>query len=153
MQTIRWHKYRVAGEKPCSLKDFPTSAQIRLPDKDELDLMLRKQRETIAIAQNKLYAEGTQSILIVLQGMDSAGKDSLIKHIMSGINPQGILVHSFKHPTSQELVHSYLWRHYLKLPEKGQITIFNRSHYENVLISKVHPEIVLAERIPGIDSV
>jgi PPK2 family polyphosphate:nucleotide phosphotransferase len=153
MQTPKWHKYRVTGDKPCSLRDYPTTAQIKQPDRDELELMLRKCREAIATEQNKLYAEGKQSILIVLQGMDSAGKDSLIKHIMSGVNPQGILVHSFKHPTSQELVHSYLWRHYLKLPEKGQITIFNRSHYENVLISKVHPEIVLAERIPGIDSV
>ena len=83
--------------------------------------------------------------------MDSAGKDSFIKHIMKGVNPQGLAVHSFKHPSGQEQAHDYLWRHYIYLPEQGQISIFNRSHYENVLISKVHPEIVLAERLPGID--
>jgi len=84
--------------------------------------------------------------------MDSAGKDGTIKHIMSGVNPQGVLVHSFKHPSELELEHDYLWRHAQKMPERGQITIFNRSHYENVLISKVHPQLVLAERLPGIDS-
>ena len=85
--------------------------------------------------------------------MDSAGKDGTIRHIMSGVNPQGVIVTSFKHPNTQELEHDYLWRHAIKLPEHGQIAIFNRSHYENVLISKVHPEIVLAERLPGIDSI
>ena len=83
--------------------------------------------------------------------MDSAGKDGTIKNIMKGVNPQGVLVTSFKHPSIQELEHDYLWRHTIKLPEHGQIVIFNRSHYENVLISKVHPELVLVERIKGYD--
>ena len=85
--------------------------------------------------------------------MDSAGKDGTIKHIMSGVNPQGVTVCSFKHPSALELEHDYLWRHAIKLPGHGQITIFNRSHYENVLISKVHPQLVLAECLPGIDAV
>jgi polyphosphate kinase 2 (PPK2 family) len=83
--------------------------------------------------------------------MDSAGKDGTIKHIMKGVNPQGVLVSSFQHPSTQELEHDYLWRHTIKLPEHGQIVIFNRSHYENVLISKVHPELVLAECLKGYD--
>lgn len=108
--------------------------------------------EEIEKLQNKLFAEDRQSLLIVLQGMDSAGKDGAIKHILKGINPQGVVVTSFKHPSTQELQHNYLWRYALKLPEHGQIAIFNRSHYENVLISKVHPELVLSERIQGYDT-
>ena len=95
--------------------------------------------EEIAKLQNKLFAENRQSLLIILQGMDSAGKDGAIRNIMNGVNPQGVIVTSFKHPSTQELEHDYLWRHVIKLPEHGQIAIFNRSNYENVLISKVHP--------------
>ncbi len=103
--------------------------------------------EEISKLQNKLYAEDRQSLLIIFQGMDSAGKDSAIKHILKVPNPQGVAVTSFKHPSELELEHDYLWRHAVKLPERGQIAIFNRSHYENVLISKVHPELVLFERL------
>jgi len=103
--------------------------------------------EHISKWQNKLYAEDRQSLLIILQGMDSSGKDGTIKYLMKGWNPQGVMVSSFKHPSLQELEHDYLWRHTLKLPEHGQIAIFNRSHYENVLISKVHPSLVLSERL------
>jgi PPK2 family polyphosphate:nucleotide phosphotransferase len=92
-------------------------------------------------------------MLIVLQAMDAAGKDGAIKHVMSGLNPQGCAVHSFKKPTEGELEHDFLWRHYIKLPERGQIGIFNRSHYENVLVTKVHPEYIMGEHIPGIESV
>lgn len=108
--------------------------------------------EEIDHFQNKLFAEDRQSLLIIFQGMDASGKDGAIKHIMGGINPQGVYVVSFKHPSMQELEHDYLWRHSIKLPEHGQIAIFNRSHYENVLISKVHPEFVLSESIYGIDT-
>jgi len=145
--------YTVKSENDLNLSKLETSATIKQPEKTELKKMLLDDTEKIAALQNKLYAENRQSLLIILQGMDSSGKDSSIKHIMSGVNPQGVLVHSFKHPSDLELEHDYLWRHYLKLPERGQIAIFNRSHYENVLISKVHPKIVLAERIPGIDSI
>lgn len=107
----------------------------------------------LAALQYRLYAENRRAVLIILQGMDAAGKDGLIRHVMSGINPQGCDVHSFKHPSVAELEHDFIWRHYVKLPDRGRIGIFNRSHYENVLITKVHPELLLAENLPGIRSV
>ena len=109
--------------------------------------------KTISNLQTKLYAEDNQSLLIILQGMDTSGKDGTIKYLLKGMNPQGVLVSSFKHPSTQELEHDYLWRHSIKLPEHGQIAIFNRSHYENVLISRVHPNLVLAERLHSLKSV
>jgi PPK2 family polyphosphate:nucleotide phosphotransferase len=145
--------YKVKSENDFRLSELETSSTFKKPEEKELKKMLLDDTEKIAALQYKLYAENRQSLLIILQGMDSSGKDGSIKHIMSGVNPQGVLVHSFKHPSDLELEHDYLWRHYQKLPEHGQIAIFNRSHYENVLISKVHPNIVLAERIPGIDSI
>ncbi len=145
--------YKVKSENDFKLSKLETSSTFKQPEEKELKKMLLNDTEKIAALQYKLYAENRQSLLIILQGMDSSGKDSSIKHIMSGVNPQGVLVHTFKHPSDLELEHDYLWRHYQKLPERGQIAIFNRSHYENVLISKVHPKIVLAERIPGIDSI
>ena len=102
--------------------------------------------------QRKFYADDRYSLLIVLQAPDAAGKDGTIRHVLGGLNPQGCQVHSFKKPSSKELQHDFLWRHYKVLPERGMIGIFNRSHYENVLIAKVRPEIVLNERIPGRDS-
>jgi PPK2 family polyphosphate:nucleotide phosphotransferase len=146
-------KYLVKPGKSYNIQDFPTSIDIEKPDKKQLNEILDDDIQGIADLQYKLYAEDRQSLLIVLQGMDSSGKDSTIKHIMSGVNPQGVKVYSFKHPAGEELEHDYLWRHYLKLPQRGEIVVFNRSHYENVLITKVHPEIVLTEKIPGIDSV
>jgi PPK2 family polyphosphate:nucleotide phosphotransferase len=145
--------YKVKSKKYFKLSKLGTSSTFKQPEEKELKKMLLNDTEKIAALQYKLYAENRQSLLIILQGMDSSGKDGSIKHIMSGVNPQGVLVHSFKHPSDLELEHDYLWRHYQKLPEHGQIAIFNRSHYENVLISKVHPKIVLAERMPGIDSI
>ena len=114
---------------------------------------LEKDIKRISNLQCKLYAEDNQSLLIILQGMDGSGKDGTVKHIMCGVNPQGVIVHSFKQPSAVELEHNYLWRHILKLPERGQITIFNRSHYENVLISRVHPEYVLKERLYNINDI
>ncbi|HZW33561.1 MAG TPA: polyphosphate kinase 2 family protein [Isosphaeraceae bacterium] len=102
----------------------------------------------LAEAQDRLYAADSWSILIVLQAMDAAGKDSTIKHVMSGVNPQGCQVHSFKHPSDEELDHNFLWRYARLAPERGQIGIFNRSYYEEVLVVRVHPELVLAQRIP-----
>lgn len=103
--------------------------------------------------QRLFYADNRYSLLIVLQARDAAGKDGVIRHVMSGINPQGCRVHSFKTPTSNELEHDYFWRHYLTLPQRGMIEIFNRSHYENVLATKVNPHWILNERIPGYDAV
>lgn len=147
---IHLNKYKVQPKEDFKLSKIATHPGAGKRDKKRLNVGLLKDIQEIAILQNKLYAENRQSLLIILQGMDSAGKDGTIKHIMSGVNPQGVWVYSFKHPSTLELEHDYLWRHAQKLPEHGQITIFNRSHYENVLISKVHPENVLAERLPGI---
>jgi PPK2 family polyphosphate:nucleotide phosphotransferase len=150
---INTEKYRVKTKNNIILSDIATTSGVIQPNREQLQIMLTSDTEKIAKLQYRLYAENRQSLLIILQGLDGAGKDGTIKHIMSGVNPQGVLVHSFKHPTGAELEHDYLWRHYIKLPERGQITIFNRSHYENVLISRVHPEIVLSERIPEVNTV
>jgi PPK2 family polyphosphate:nucleotide phosphotransferase len=112
--------------------------------KDEEKLL----RQELSDLQYKLYAENRRSVLVILQGMDAAGKDSLVANIMNGINPQGITVTSFKTPSAKELSHDFIWRHYIAAPEKGMIGIFNRSQYENVLISKVHPELIKNERLP-----
>ena len=100
--------------------------------------------------QQKMYAQGKKAMLIIFQGMDTAGKDSCIRHIFSGINPQGCSVTSFKQPTAAELAHDFMWRHYAALPLKGFISIFNRSYYENVLVTRVHPQLLLKESLPGI---
>ena len=103
--------------------------------------------------QEMFYADDRYSLLIILQARDAAGKDGVIRHVMSGINPQGCMVHSFNTPTKNELEHDYFWRHYRELPQRGMIEIFNRSHYENVLATKVNPQWILNERIPGYGSV
>ena len=150
---MNWEKCRVKPNTDFKLSEIDTHSGIKQLHKKELKAELLNDTEEISKLQNKLFAENCQSLLIILQGMDSAGKDGTIKHIMSGVNPQGVHVISFKHPSVLELEHDYLWRHAQKLPEHGQITIFNRSHYENVLISKVHPELILAERLPEINSI
>ena len=130
------------------LSDFNTRLNITSENESpSLQEGLDNDLKEISKLQNILYAEDRQSLLIILQGMDSSGKDGTIKNIMKGVNPQGVDVVSFKHPSTQELEHDYLWRHTIKLPEHGQIVIFNRSYYENVLISKVHPELLMAERL------
>ncbi len=120
---------------------------------DEAKSRLKKNRKKLSELQYTFYAANKHSLLIVLQAMDAAGKDGAIRHVMSGVNPQGCSVHSFKKPSDNELEHGFLWRHYVKLPERGQIGIFNRSHYENVLVTKVHPEYILSENLPGINSI
>ena len=150
---MNWKQCKVRPNKDFKLSEIDTHFGIKQLHKKELKAELLNDIEEISKLQNKLFAENRQSLLIILQGMDSAGKDGTIKHIMRGVNPQGVHVTSFKHPSVLELEHDYLWRHVQKLPEHGQITIFNRSHYENVLISKVHSELVLAERLPEINSI
>ena len=114
---------------------------------------LDKVQKKLAKLQDKMYSHNRYAVLICLQGMDTAGKDSLIREVFKELNVRGIVVHSFKTPTSAELEHDYLWRHYLALPEKGKFAVFNRTHYENVLVTRVHPEYILNENIPGIESV
>ena len=121
-------------------------------DKAEAKTMLADGIERLTELQERLYASDRWSVLIVLQGMDAAGKDSLIKHVMSGVNPQGVEVHAFKQPSEEELQHDFLWRVGTKLPARGQIGIFNRSHYEDVLVVRVHPEVLARKKLPeGLD--
>ena len=135
------------------LKDFSTGYAGKSLDKQSSVQMLEKGRKQLSEIQDKLYAHNRFSILIIFQAMDAAGKDGAVKHIMSGFNPLGVKVYSFKAPNSSELDHDYFWRHELALPARGEIAIHNRSHYENVLVTQVHPEFVLQENIPGIESV
>jgi PPK2 family polyphosphate:nucleotide phosphotransferase len=114
---------------------------------------LQKVRQKLSKLQDVMYAHNKYGVLICLQGMDTAGKDSLIREVFKEFNARGVVVHSFKTPNSTELEHDYLWRHYLALPEKGKFSVFNRTHYENVLVTRVHPEYILNERIPKINSV
>jgi PPK2 family polyphosphate:nucleotide phosphotransferase len=103
--------------------------------------------------QDTMYAHNRYGVLICLQGMDTSGKDSLIREVFKNFNSRGVVVHSFKTPNSNELEHDYLWRHYIALPEKGKFAVFNRTHYENVLVTRVHPEYILNENLPGIEDI
>jgi PPK2 family polyphosphate:nucleotide phosphotransferase len=146
-------KLRVKPNQKVSLKkDFSTDFDKSIASKLDAEEALTTGIKKLSEMQDKLYAHNQYSVLIVLQAMDAAGKDGAIKHVMSGLNPQGVKVTSFKSPSSLELDHNYLWRHYIALPSRGEIGIFNRSHYENVLVTKVHPEFILNENIPGIQS-
>lgn len=138
--------------KKHSVSDFDSSSTDEIT-KQEAKELLTKDVEKLAELQSMLYAQDRYSILVIFQAMDAAGKDGTIKHVMSGINPQGCQVYSFKQPSAEELDHDYLWRINRSLPERGRIGIFNRSHYEDVLIAKVHPEIVLSAKLPDIKTV
>lgn len=143
--------------------DFKVTTTIRLATiPTKLDIDSSKEQEAIALdkiqqklskKQDAMYAHNRHAFLICLQGMDTSGKDSLIREVFKEFNPRGVVVHSFKTPNSTELEHDYLWRHYLALPEKGKFAVFNRTHYENVLVTRVHPEYILFENLPGIEKV
>lgn len=145
--------YVQPGKKISLKKDFETDYDHKMMLKEEGEQFLQQGIENLSKMQDKLYAHNRHSILIVLQAMDAAGKDSAIKHVMSGLNPQGVQVTSFKTPSKEELDHDFLWRHAKVLPARGEIGIFNRSHYENVLVTRVHPEYILNENLPGIETV
>jgi PPK2 family polyphosphate:nucleotide phosphotransferase len=121
--------------------------------KDNLEDELEDVSKDLADIQNKLYAHGKYAVLICIQGTDTAGKDSLIREVFKNLNARGMEVSSFKVPTKNELKHDYLWRHYIALPERGKFGVFNRTHYENVLVTRVHPEYILNENLPHINSV
>ncbi len=140
------NKFKIISGSKLKLKDHDT-AYIANYKKDDAISVLDGFKAEMDELQEKLYASNRHSLLIIFQAMDAAGKDSAIEHVMSGINPQGCQVYSFKQPSTEEYEHDFLWRHYKALPEKGKIGIHNRSHYENVLICKVHPNLVLNERI------
>jgi PPK2 family polyphosphate:nucleotide phosphotransferase len=144
---------RVPEGEAARLRGRPTRYTGDLFTKKTAGEFLRLGIERLAELQDKLYAHNQHGLLIVLQAMDAAGKDGAIRHIMSGLNPQGVRVASFKAPSMAELDHDFLWRHYQALPPRGEIGIFNRSHYENVLVSRVHPELVLRENLPSVRTV
>jgi PPK2 family polyphosphate:nucleotide phosphotransferase len=143
--------FRVREGEKVDLKKWPTIVSPLFKSKKEYRTMLADHIEELSSQQNLLYAADRYSLLLIFQAMDAAGKDGAIKHVMSGINPQGCEVSSFKHPSAEELDHDFLWRTSRRLPERGKIGIFNRSYYEEVLIARVHPEILRAERLPQLD--
>ena len=145
-------RFRVTDGPRFRLRDADPGDTAGLDSKKQARKALERSIERLAELQEKLYAQDRWAILLIFQAMDAAGKDSTIKHVMSGVNPQGCQVYSFKHPSAEELDHDFLWRCTKALPERGRIGIFNRSYYEEVLIIKVHPELVAAERIPDADA-
>lgn len=148
---IRIKDLQVPPDKKIFLKDYATKYKGKELNKQDAEMMLDVGRKHLAEIQDKLYAHNRYSVLIVFQAMDAAGKDGAVKHIMSGFNPLGVKVYSFKAPNSYELDHDFFWRHEIALPARGEIAIHNRSHYENVLVTRVHPEYILNEMIPGIE--
>jgi PPK2 family polyphosphate:nucleotide phosphotransferase len=141
------------------LNSYQVSEKIELNELSTFEVIddakdkLKKVRKKLAKIQDTMYAHRKYSVLICLQGMDTSGKDSLIREVFKSFNTRGIRVHSFKNPSDRELKHDYLWRHYIALPERGKFGIFNRTHYENVLVTRVHPEYILGENIPSITDV
>lgn len=131
------------------LKNFSADYTKGFKDKEEVKKKVEKNLKTMSELQDVLYAHDKYSILIILQAMDAGGKDGTIRHVMSGVNPQGCQVFSFKKPSDEELDHDYLWRIHKSLPERGRIGIFNRSYYEEVLVARVHPEILQKEKLPS----
>jgi PPK2 family polyphosphate:nucleotide phosphotransferase len=136
------------GKKINLKKDYDPSSTGDLIKKKEAQKLLAEGIQQLAEYQNMLYAQNTYALLIIFQAMDAAGKDGAIKHVMSGVNPQGTQVYSFKAPSAEELDHDYLWRNFKALPERGNIGIFNRSYYEEVLVARVHPEILDRQQLP-----
>ena len=145
---MNYEKYRVTENKKVNLDKYDTDSTGDYKDKAEAIKDLQKNIARLAELQNVLYAQNVNALLIIFQAMDAAGKDSVIKHVMSGINPQGCDVTSFKQPSAEELDHDYLWRSMVRLPQRGRIGIFNRSYYEEVLIVRVHPEILERQQLP-----
>ncbi len=148
--------------KEVKIEDFKVTEPINLDgtrndwdldaSEDELEDHLEDTRKKLGKLQDTLYAHGKYAVLVCLQGMDTAGKDSLIREVFKDFNARGVVVHSFKTPTALEKRHDYLWRHYIALPERGKFGVFNRTHYENVLVTRVHPEYILGENLPGVNS-
>lgn len=150
MKSVNPDDFKVV--KPIALSKLPTLMGAETDD-DEKEEKMEKLSEKLSKLQDVMYAHNRYSVLICLQGMDTSGKDSLIREVFNEFNPRGLTVYSFKTPNSNELQHDYLWRHYIALPEKGKFAIFNRTHYENVLVTRVHPEYILNENLPGIEKV
>jgi PPK2 family polyphosphate:nucleotide phosphotransferase len=141
--------FRIDSPEKFRLRDHdPASTGGRPNDKDAFKEMLAADAKRLGKLQERLYAEGHWAILLILQGMDASGKDTVIQHVMAGVNPQGCEVHSFKQPSAEELAHDFLWRTTRRLPERGHIGIFNRSYYEEMLVVRVHPEYLGGQKLP-----
>jgi len=150
MENLNTQEFKV--EKPIKLKDCLTNLNLNIEDK-AVEKELKKVRKLLGKLQDTMYAHGKYSVLVCLQGMDTSGKDSLIREVFKDFNARGVEVHSFKVPTELELKHDYIWRHYIALPARGKFGVFNRTHYENVLVTRVHPGYILGENIPSVNSV
>lgn len=150
MKKINTQDFKITSPK--KLSEIPTKLHVKATE-EEVKKALKETRKELGELQDTMYAHNKYSVLICLQGMDTSGKDSLIREVFKQFNPRGVMVYSFKTPNSNELEHDYLWRHYIALPEKGKFAIFNRTQYENVLVTRVHPEYILAENLPGIEKV
>ena len=150
MKSINPDDFKVT--KAIDLSQIPTNLLNKASD-DDKEEKLDKVQVKLSTLQDVMYAHNRYAVLICLQGMDTSGKDSLIREVFKEFNARGVVVHSFKTPNSTELEHDYLWRHYIALPEKGKFAVFNRTHYENILVTRVHPEYILNENLPGIESV
>ena len=146
---IKSSDFRVREGAKVNLGKWPTRVDPVYGTDEEYQDLLRKHVKGLSAQQELLYASDRHAVLLIFQAMDAAGKDGAIRHVMSGVNPQGCQVYSFKHPSANELKHDFLWRTTRDLPERGQIGIFNRSYYEEVLIARVHPEILRGEGLPG----
>ena len=140
--------YRVTDDTKIDLRKWPTMVDPVFNSKEEYQELLASHVARLSKQQQLLYASNRHAVLLIFQAMDAAGKDGAIRHVMSGVNPQGCQVFSFKHPSAAELQHDFLWRTTRDLPERGRIGIFNRSYYEEVLIVRVHPEILASEGLP-----
>lgn len=150
MKDINVKNFRI--DSPVAIKDLPTSLDLGISE-HKIEKQLRKVSKDLSEIQNTMYAHGKYAVLMCIQGMDTAGKDSLIREVFKEFNVRGVDSHSFKKPTDLELKHDYLWRHLLLLPARGKFGIFNRTHYENVLVTRVHPKYLLYENMPDITSV
>ncbi len=145
---INSEDFRVPQGKKVKLKNWPTLVKPVYETKESYKEILEEHVATLSTLQRLLYASNTYALLLIFQGIDSAGKDGAIRHVMSGVNPQGCEVFSFKQPSAEELEHDFLWRTTCRLPERGRIGIFNRSYYEEVLVLRVHPEILRSQDLP-----
>src|SRR5476651_1357754 len=145
---INTKNYRVLEGDKVHLRKWPTQVDAVYKSKEHYQKLLQEHVAQLSSHQQLLYASDRYAVLLIFQAMDAAGKDGAIQHVMSGVNPQGCQVFSFKHPSATELLHDFLWRTTRDLPERGKIGIFNRSYYEEVLIVRVHPEILHAEGLP-----
>ena len=148
MRKIKPDDFRVRAGRKVRLSKWPTNVKPVCGSQEEYQELLGEHVHKLSALQSLLYAADSYSLLLIFQAMDAAGKDSAIKHVMSGINPQGCQVFSFKHPGPEELNHDFLWNATRRLPERGRIGIFNRSYYEEVLVARVHPEIIAGQKLP-----